>query len=97
MKIPSTLDFVKNLQSDIRESDFHSFNEAQAQNLLSEYYCVEIISALEKQILKKPCNYEEYLDSGVHVGDCKICDTPVCSDWKFCPCCGQRLDWSGEE
>lgn len=48
------------------------------------------ISALEKQIPRKPIRllYHE-------VGDCPFCETTVyISEDKFCPSCGQALDWS---
>lgn len=48
------------------------------------------VSALEKQILRKPIRllYHE-------VGDCPFCETTVyISEDGFCPSCGQALDWS---
>ena len=111
MKIPSTLDFVKNLQAQIRESDFHSFDEAQAQNLLSEHYCVEIISALEKHIPKKPIEKEMPYSEEVGLNSEWHC--PSCGEYvghfsegmnepeqmEYCCCCGQHIarDWSDEE
>lgn len=48
------------------------------------------ISALEKQIPKKPIRLLYY-----EVGDCPFCETTVyISEDGFCPSCGQALDWS---
>ena len=47
------------------------------------------ISALEKQIPKKPIRLLYY-----EVGDCPFCETIVyISEDGFCPSCGQALDW----
>jgi hypothetical protein len=52
----------------------------------------EIISALEKQIPKKP-NYktEELFRL------CPNCDFPLPLHFKFCNVCGQALDWGDSE
>lgn len=48
------------------------------------------VSALEKQIPKKPIRLLYY-----EVGDCPFCETTVnISEDEFCPSCGQALDWS---
>lgn len=44
--------------------------------------------ALEKQIPKKPVDY----DGKIKVGFCPDCEAVVTSD--FCDNCGQALDWS---
>ena len=49
------------------------------------------IEALEKQIPKKPVDY----DSKIKVGFCPDCEAVVTSD--FCDNCGQALDWSDEQ
>ena len=46
------------------------------------------IEALEKQIPKKPADY----DGKIKVGFCPDCESVVTSD--FCDNCGQALDWS---
>lgn len=28
-------------------------------------------------------------------GHCEICGNAVCDDFRFCPYCGTKLDWSG--
>ena len=49
------------------------------------------ISALEKQIPKKPD-----LDDGVYC-PCCLHEFKVYSATRYCPNCGQALDWSGQE
>lgn len=49
------------------------------------------IGSLEKQIPKKPSNYDGKIKSGF----CPGCEAVVTSD--FCDNCGQALDWSDEE
>lgn len=55
--------------------------------------CDMAISALEKQIAKKPVIYK-----GTNRADCPICGMTVRGIDKpfgdFCSKCGQRLDWS---
>lgn len=46
------------------------------------------ISALEKNIPKKPADY----DGKIKVGFCPECEAVISSD--FCDNCGQALDWS---
>lgn len=60
------------------------------------------IDALEKQIPKKP-TYKEFKIILATVGEktdgdflCS-CGSAVYSDYKFCPECGQALDWSDVE
>jgi rRNA maturation endonuclease Nob1 len=53
------------------------------------------ISALEKQIPKKPKDYP------LSDGQCPTCNAVFDYDWKpkskFCQNCGQRLDWGDED
>ena len=63
------------------------------------------INALEKQIPKKPIEYEDKFYA------CPICRNVLLHKWKkyntelidksnglpYCLCCGQKLDWSYEE
>lgn len=57
-----------------------------------------IKKALEKQIPKKPDLLGDgYDDSGNLVYDtwtCPCCETLYYDDYKFCPECGQAIDWS---
>lgn len=52
-----------------------------------------IKNALEKQIPKKP--YSIYFDNQVMLGEC-ICGHKI-AKVKYCPKCGQRIDWSDEK
>ena len=45
------------------------------------------ISALEKQIPKKPRFY-------AHNYYCSVCDNLVCQRFKYCDNCGRKLDWN---
>lgn len=57
-----------------------------------------IINALEKQIPKKPKNFQKCNFPEPSTGDC-----PVCGEFlidftdNFCGCCGQKIDWSDFE
>ena len=57
------------------------------------------ISALEKQIPEKPfCDtiYRQISFIAVEKEDiftCK-CNNTVCKEYRYCPFCGQKLDWS---
>ena len=53
-----------------------------------------IISALEKQIPKKPVPTQQPCKSRFA---CSICDKRIYSKQKFCDRCGQALDWSDTE
>lgn len=69
---------------------------------IAENHCRKLaIEALEKQIPKKPdFEGDGYDDNGNLIYDTWIC--PCCEkqyeldydDYKFCPDCGQALDWS---
>lgn len=51
------------------------------------------VEVLEKQIPKKPIRLLYY-----EVGDCPFCETTVnISEDRFCPSCGQALDWSDND
>ncbi|MED4061720.1 hypothetical protein [Priestia megaterium] len=100
-RLPKTIEFFKQMQSDVRKMDYHDANEAQAHCLISEHYCSEVIEALEKQIPKKPDIEGDGYDSEGNL----ICDTWICpccrhtfeinyDVYKYCPDCGQRLDLS---
>lgn len=55
------------------------------------------LSALQKQIPKKPIKIEETYNAerGEWIADyeCPSCGNPYADD-SFCSCCGQALDWS---
>lgn len=59
------------------------------------------ISALEKQIPKKP-NY--YKEEDIFVKDlffvytyCPVCEKEIVMDDMYCGCCGQAIDWTEDE
>lgn len=56
----------------------------------------EAISALEKQIRKKPKILKVHEISGYKYGDCE-CGKHITDDHNFCSNCGQALDWGEEE
>lgn len=71
------------------------------KELIPEYYeAMELaIEALDKQIPKKPVSKYKYRD-GENV--CPSCETEnryrIVMFWeKFCPDCGQAIDWEEEE
>lgn len=101
MEMPSTLEFIKKMQMDFREATYDSAEEAQAQNIVSEVYCAEIIKALEKQIPKEPIINQEYEKTGAKEYICPVCKRTA---WyslrkhqKFCSECGQAFDWGEGE
>lgn len=59
------------------------------------------IEALEKQIRKRVYLVSDGYADGYPVWEeyCPACDSELdgCSDYDFCPYCGQALDWSEEE
>lgn len=94
-------------------SEAHTYLE-DFQSALTRNRCLQeiieangvAISALEKQIPKKPTYEGDGYADGVFVYDRAIC--PCCgnddfeydiNNWgcKFCPDCGQALDWSDTE
>ena len=82
------------------------------QSTIGEMACEIAISALEKQIAKKPKNTELTTYSGgtqVLHAYCPICEQPIKiynghqknkvfrrDEDVFCSYCGQKLDWSDE-
>ena len=52
------------------------------------------ISALEKQIPKKPINDRSENESTTR---CGCCNAQLVAKFKHCPRCGRRMDWSVEE
>lgn len=73
-----------------RVHPFYSWEEmAEVRNIA--------ISALEKQIPKKPISLGEDIDRDV--GQCPNCKEIIDTyeDYKYCSDCGQAIDWSEEE
>ena len=68
-------------------------NAIQTDNMTAEQdKALAIVQkALEKQIAKKPADY----DGKIKVGFCPDCESVVTSD--FCDNCGQALDWSDDK
>ena len=69
-------------------------------NGIDEIYVLDrnaIISALEKQMPKKPLEIEG--DYTALYGICPNCKNTICDneDYKYCNDCGQALDWSDSE
>ena len=60
-------------------------------NTLDMLAIIMAVKALEKQIAKKPADY----DGKIKVGFCPDCESVVTSD--FCDNCGQALDWSDDK
>lgn len=54
-----------------------------------------VIGASEKQIPKKPCDIASYYYTGEKNGTCSICRGHVQGSEKYCPYCGQKIDWEG--
>ena len=54
------------------------------------------IQALEKQIPKKPKDRYKtrYIWDSAY---CPICNCGITARWRYCQCCGQKLDWSDGE
>lgn len=63
------------------------------------------IEALEKQIPKKPKQMLEpirkHFNTGVNGFYCPICNSDLLDMdndcFEYCPCCGQKIDWSEQE
>ena len=59
-----------------------------------EPYAIELaISALEKQIPKKPHGVDGFHNSE----HCEICEKELYEKYNYCPECGQALDWSEDD
>lgn len=74
--------------------DFNKQVSAKAdgayQSTIGEMACKVAISALEKQIAKKPYQSGEMIPTY----SCKMCSRRLgCMD-KYCPECGSKIDWS---
>ena len=61
----------------------------------------KICEAIEKQIRKRVYLVSDGYADGYPVWEeyCPACDSELdgCSDYDFCPYCGQALDWSEED
>ena len=58
-------------------------------------YCV-LEELVEKATPKKSLNVFKLLIDLFDAGDCPICGYELNSGFKYCPRCGQALDWSEE-
>lgn len=65
---------------------------------------IEVQKALDKQIAKKPYiwgyGFDEVGNIIYDMWDCPECEKSYeleYDEYKYCPECGQRLDWSDEE
>lgn len=93
MNKQEAIETLKELNENYFSDEFDEANEA----------LVEGISALKKQIPKKPDFEGDGYADGCLVYDTWIC--PCCGkhyevdydDYKHCPSCGQAIDWSGED
>lgn len=62
-----------------------------------------IIEGVEKQIAKQPYTWGDGYYNGeliIDMYDCPNCERTYeieCDDYKYCPNCGQKLDWSEVE
>lgn len=86
----------------LKYAHFHfrnEINEVEMKSIVGTDELEEFniaISALEKQIPKKPITYQQ-----THRADCPVCKNTVrgidkpFGDW--CSHCGQKLDWSVKE
>lgn len=59
--------------------------------------CAEniILEALDKRIPKKPYNRRALAD--LSIGICPSCGEGTNSEMRFCPMCGQAIDWEEHE
>lgn len=55
------------------------------------------IEALEKQMPKRPCDIASYYCTGEKNGACSICGGHVQGREKYCPNCGQKIEWEGRK
>ena len=94
-------DFIENTRKEIDSlMTYHTFYaKLKEKRLINEEQDVErVISALEKQMPKKPIKIRgSYFGKGKG-GDCPNCKAGVNSiEYKYCRICGQALDWSDTE
>lgn len=62
------------------------------ENIYTDYATAQMmaLNSIEKQIPKKPNDYyEDSLDD-----ECAVCGTIVFERDRYCPRCGQAIDWS---
>lgn len=76
--------------------------EWQKEYLKEAWACDYGAKTLEKQIPMRPNNVKTIFDfSGKYYttkGDCPCCGkTEIHSNANYCPNCGQKLDWGGNE
>ena len=54
------------------------------------------ISALEKQIAKKPEDIRYFRTFNQYAGLCPVCRGGANSEFQYCGDCGQKLDWESK-
>ena len=74
-------------------------NEAQKKRLNEKFAALNVaISALDKQIPKKPISLPDGHPFYYKIHDCPFCEESVyVAEGEFCPSCGQALDWSDSD
>lgn len=55
----------------------------------------EVMSTLKKDVPKKP--FMTYSKEGKSVGICSNCGNEIYTSYKYCPECGQKIDWGKVE
>lgn len=90
--VDGTLTFNLNLTAE----ELAEFRKAiGADKLKSERQI--ILDALARQMLRKPIRvvYPHTTITSHH--ECFECAERVCNGWKYCPECGQAIDWKGDK
>lgn len=77
------------------EASLNYFKKRRNKVQLMEEECA--IYALEKQIPKKPDKIKEYNPNDYYCIVCKYYLGYACLQPKFCPNCGQAIDWGVKE
>lgn len=104
-KIISKKEALKWLDRKFRAVALQDWDDANNEEQAKDYASICIaMEALDKQIPKKVNRYSDGYADGYPVydqGGCPICGFPFNDDegdWEstYCPNCGQRLDWEGE-
>lgn len=52
--------------------------------------------ALKRNEPMKP-QTKTYTNGFFKLRTCSVCDTTIQEEFAYCPCCGQKLDWSDEQ
>jgi hypothetical protein len=85
------------LQSEYMKLEYRKKNRPGQVNILD----YTVISALEKQIPKKPIEIKERHNFRGDVilkdGYCRVCKNEISSTYFYCNKCGQAIDWGNED